>query len=78
MCGPDRGGRPEGSDHRDGPMPVPPAAGPAAGDLERAHGRTADDPPLRTDLRTATGRSVAINGKRGRFASSLDRQSRER
>ncbi|MEC7737863.1 MAG: hypothetical protein VYE46_03175 [Cyanobacteriota bacterium] len=78
MRGRDRRGRPEGSHHRDGPMPVPPKAGSAAGDLERAHGRTADSPPLRTDLRTSLVRSAAITAKTGRFDSSLDRQSRER
>ena len=33
----DREGRSGGGHHRDGPLPVPPAAGSAARDLERAH-----------------------------------------
>ena len=58
-------------------MPVPPAAGSAARDMERAHGRNANGPPTRTNLRTATGRSIAIATKLGRYASSLEREAKD-
>ncbi len=52
-------------------MPVPPAAGPVAGDLERAHGKASDAPPILTNLRTVLGRSPAKTRKLGRFANSI-------